>query len=239
MSREIQMQVGRQGVTRGVSPEAASTGLLQPGRAPCGASETTLLHVRLRPRAGHAHARRPAPGSGRDRGAEPVRSQTGDDGWSPAQAGEGWRRPGRAARTHREGRGAGAQAPAPRETGALPHLTRGPPATWPCHPGHPSSIHPSSAGGSSSSPVLGLTSGETLPSEAAQPEPTSTLPSAKTQEEGTPDWLLAAAGLGSWDQAPKRHLRLQWGHCSARRHAWPQPEADNPHIPALLKSDST
>ena len=87
----------------------------------------------------------------------------------------------------------------------------GPAATWPRHPGHPSSIHPSSAGRSSSSPTLGLTSGETPPSDAVQPVPTCTVPSAKTGEEGTPDWLLAAAGLGSWDQVPKCHLHAQWG----------------------------
>lgn len=45
-------------------------------------------------------------------------------------------------RAHREGREAGAQARAPRETSARPHPTQGPPATWPRHPGHPSSVRP-------------------------------------------------------------------------------------------------
>lgn len=182
----------------------------------------------LRPRAGQAHGRRPGPlpatpptpcaqarralravtpamaaGERHLHGAEPVSSQTGDDGWSPMQAGEGWWRPGRAGRTHREG----PQGDKPHPTRAL--LPPGP-TTRAIH--HPSSIHPSSAGCSSSSLTLGLTSRETPPSEEAQPVPTCTLPSAETGEEGTPDWLLASAGLGSWDQVPKRHLHAQWGH---------------------------
>lgn len=180
-----------------------------------------------------------AAGERHPHGAEPVSSQTGDDGWSPMQAGEGWRPPGKAGRTHTEGREAGAQARAPRETSARPHPTRAPPATWPRHPGHPSSIRPRPRQVALHLARPWGSRPGNAPQRVAQPVPTCTLPSAKPGEEGTPDWLLAAAGLGSWDQAPKRHLRPQWGHCSAHRHAGPQPEASNPHPPSLPKSDST
>lgn len=66
-------------------------------------------------------------------------------------------------RVHGEGREAGAQARAPRETSAAPPYTGAS-----CHlapPPGPSIIHPSSssAGRSSSSPTLGLTSGKRSP----------------------------------------------------------------------------
>lgn len=96
---------------------------------PCAQARRALCAVTPAMAAGERHPH----------GAEPVSSQTGDDGWSPLQAGEGWWRPGRAGRTHREGREAGAQARAPRETSPTPH---GPC----CHlapPPGPSIIHPS------------------------------------------------------------------------------------------------
>ena len=253
--REIQMWVVRQGMRWGLTRGHQHRVLLGRGGRLAGLLTTTgqreysvtrvpapsrMRGAQLPPQAGRALCLvTPAMAAGEwhPHGAEPVSSQTGDDGWSPMQAREGWRPPGKAARTQGGpwGRGSGAgpqgdKRAAPPYTGASCHLA--PP------PG-PSIIRPSSssAGRSSSSPTLGLTPGKRSPASVSVP--TCTLPSAKTGEEGTPDWLLAAAGLGSWDQAPKRHLRLQWGHCSAHRHAGPQPEASNPHPPSLPKSDST
>lgn len=158
--------------------------------------------------------------------------------WLVTLAGRRARRPGRAGRTHREGRGCVGSGAGPQ--GDKPHPPRGPSCHLPPRPGHPSSIHPSS-------PQVALhlvrpwgsRPGKRAPSDAVQPVPTCTVPSAKTGEEGTPDWLPGGCWtgeLGPGAQAPPPRSVGATGKLKDMQ--GPRLRPANP-TPTLPKSDST
>lgn len=245
-----------------MGPHQRPQGPPQPGRAPCGALDhrwpaqnigATRVRARRRSRMAArvpsppppnpcAQARRAlcavtpamAQGSRHPHGAEPVSSQTGDDGWSPLQAAEGWGGDrGRAGRTHREGHRQGLRRGPPGRQAPPPRALLPPgPATRAIH--HPS-IRPPQVALHLVRP-WGLTSGK-RPSDAVQPVPTCTVPSAKLGRRARLTGSRAAAGLGSWDQVSKCHPSRS-GVTEAQRHAGPQPEASNPHPDPSLSRDS-